>query len=124
MPSGESARSTIGPVWPSSTLSGFGLPGVQSAMCASAPAVAMRPSFSQMTAFTASSWKRITCSATLRVSDQRMAAVSKLPEMACVAVGRDRHRAHRPAMAAQLRLRRAKAERHEQEGESQAFDTK
>ena len=82
MPSGDTASAAIGPLWPSSTLSGSGLPCVQIAICASAPAVTMRPSLSQATAFTALSWKRITCSATLRVSDQRIAEVSKLPEMA------------------------------------------
>ena len=47
----------------------------------------MRPSLSQATAFTALSWKRITCSATLRVSDQRIAEVSKLPETAWLPSG-------------------------------------
>ena len=46
------------------------------------PAVATRPSLRKATAFTAPSWKRNTCSAALRLSDQRMAEVSKLPEIA------------------------------------------
>src|SRR3981189_713475 len=45
----------------------------------SAPAVAARPSFSRTTALTASAWKRSTCSAALRASDQRIAVESKLP---------------------------------------------
>src|SRR5438034_7418403 len=45
----------------------------------SAPAVAARPSFSSTTALTASAWKRSTCSAALRASDQRIAVESKLP---------------------------------------------
>jgi hypothetical protein len=48
----------------------------------SAPAVAVRPSLSHATALTASEWKRSTCSAELRVRDQRMAVESKLPEIA------------------------------------------
>src|SRR4029453_4836755 len=48
----------------------------------SAPAVAARPSLSSATALTASAWKRSTCSAALRVSDQRIAVESKLPEIA------------------------------------------
>ena len=47
----------------------------------------MRPSFKKATAFTALSWKRITCMATLRWSDQRIAEVSKLPETAWVPSG-------------------------------------
>src|SRR5664280_2543145 len=87
LPSGDTAKPAIGPLWLSSTLSGSGLPVVQIAICASAPAVAMRPSLSQATAFTALSWKRITCSATLRVSDQRIAEVSKLPDTAWLPSG-------------------------------------
>jgi hypothetical protein len=49
------------------------------AMRPSAPAVAVRPSLSSATALTASAWKRSTCSAALRVSDQRIAVESKLP---------------------------------------------
>jgi len=45
----------------------------------SAPAVAARPSLSSTTALTASAWKRSTCSAALRASDQRIAVESKLP---------------------------------------------
>src|SRR4051794_12788048 len=48
----------------------------------SAPAVAARPSLNRTTALTASSWKRSTCSAALRASDQRIAVESKLPEIA------------------------------------------
>ena len=57
------------------------------------------------TAFTAPSWKRSTCSAALRVqrpADRR--GVEAAGDRGR-AVGRDRERAHRPAMAAQLRLR-------------------
>src|SRR5262249_38299253 len=50
-------------------------------MWASPPAVAMRPSLSKAIAFTGPSWKRITCSATLRDSDQRIAEASQLPEI-------------------------------------------
>src|SRR6185437_2663766 len=52
-------------------------------MCESAPPVTIRPSLRYATALTAPSWNRRTCSATLRVSDQRIAEVSKLPEIAC-----------------------------------------
>src|SRR6266446_2835239 len=45
----------------------------------SAPAVAARPPLSSTTALTASAWKRSTCSAALRASDQRIAVESKLP---------------------------------------------
>src|SRR5258708_7760811 len=45
----------------------------------SAPAVAARPSLSSTTALTAAAWKRSTCSAALRASDQRIAVESKLP---------------------------------------------
>src|SRR5260370_15162023 len=45
----------------------------------SAPAVAARPPLSKTTALTASEWKRSTCSAALRASDQRIAVESKLP---------------------------------------------
>ena len=82
----------------------------------------MRPSGRSATAFTAPSWKRSTCSAALRSSDQRIAEVSKLPESALLAVGRDRERAHRPAMAAQLRVRRGGGQRRraqEQRGRGQ-----
>src|SRR5256885_12450930 len=48
----------------------------------SAPAVAARPSRSRTTALTASAWNRSTCSAALRVNDQRIAVESKLPEIA------------------------------------------
>ncbi len=57
------------------------------AMRASSPLVAMRPSLRMATALTAPSWKRSTCSAALRGSDQRIAEVSKLPEIACVPSG-------------------------------------
>src|SRR5258705_4226359 len=52
------------------------------AMRPSAPAVAARPPLSSTTALTASAWKRSTCSAALRASDQRIAVESKLPVMA------------------------------------------
>src|SRR5499427_10002162 len=81
LPLGEAASAAIGPVWPSRTRSGDCLPAVQIAICASPPADTVRPSLSQATAFTGRSWKRITCSATLRDSDQRIAEVSKLPEI-------------------------------------------
>src|SRR5258708_16119207 len=45
----------------------------------SALAVDVRPSFSSTTALTASAWKRSTCSAASRASDQRIAVESKLP---------------------------------------------
>jgi hypothetical protein len=43
--------------------------------------------FEMATAFTAPSWKRSTCSAALRLSDHRIADVSKLPDMAFVPSG-------------------------------------
>ena len=59
-----------------------GRPGCQIAILPSSPPVTSRPSGRIATAFTALSWKRITCSATLRSSDQRIAEVSKLPDSA------------------------------------------
>src|SRR6266849_6208715 len=51
------------------------------AMRASSPPVAAAPSLSRATALTAPSWKCSTSSAALRSSDQRMAEVSKLPDI-------------------------------------------
>ena len=47
----------------------------------------MRPSRRKITAFTAPSWKRSTCSAAFFASDQRIAEVSKLPEIASLPSG-------------------------------------
>ena len=68
-------------------MDGCDSPGFQIAMRASSPLVAIRPSLRTATALTAPSWKRSTCSAALRDSDQRMTDVSKLPETACVPSG-------------------------------------
>src|SRR5215831_13808292 len=84
VPSGDSASATTGA---SSTLDGCGSPGVQIAMRASSPLVAMRPSRRKSAAFTAPSWKRSTCSAVFLDSDQRITDVSKLPETTCVPSG-------------------------------------
>ena len=86
-PSGETAKDAIGAVWPVSTVAGSAAPGRQIAIRPSSPPVTMRPSGANATAFTALSWKRSTCSAVLRVSDQRMADESKLPEIAVVPSG-------------------------------------
>jgi hypothetical protein len=82
LPSGDNASATTGASWPWSTIDGCALPGVQIAMRASSPAVATRPSGRNSAAFTAPSWKRSTCSAAFCRSDQRIAEVSKLPEIA------------------------------------------
>ena len=55
-------------------------------------------------------------------SDQRMADVSKLPEIARLAVGRNRQRPHRPAMAAQLgRGRQRRTAQHTQDRQAPAI---
>ena len=86
-PSGETLSETIGAVWPSSTVVGLVSPGRHTATRPSSPPVTMRPSGATATALTALSWKRSTCSAELRVSDQRIAELSKLPEIAAVPSG-------------------------------------
>ena len=83
-------------------------PGCQIAILPSSPPVTMRPSGASATAFTALSWKRSTCSAALRVSDQRIAERVEAAGDRVRAVGRDRERAHRAAVAAQLRVRRTR----------------
>ena len=95
-------------------------PRVQIAMRPSSPAVTARPSRSSATAFTASSWKRSTCSAALRASDQRIAERIEAARDRARAVGRHRDRAHRPAMAAQLRLR-GRARECDEEGGKKRF---
>src|SRR5262249_50006703 len=87
VPSGDTESATTGAVWPASTIDGCGAPGVQIAMRASSPLVAIRPSARKAAALTAPSWKRSTCSAAFFDSDQRIAEVSKLPETACVPSG-------------------------------------
>ena len=83
-PSGDTASDTIGAVWPCSTVAGAVAPDRQIATRPSSPPVTVRPSGMSATAFTALSWKRSTCSAALRVIDQRIAELSKLPEIAVV----------------------------------------
>ena len=118
VPSADTASATTGAVCPCSTLSGALLPALQSAMRPSAPPVTARPSASSATAFTASSWKRSTCSALLRVSDQRIAEESKLPESASLPSCEPRARAP-AAMAAQLGVRGG-GEEDEEEREGKA----
>jgi hypothetical protein len=80
-------------VWPSSTVDGLRLarrPDRDARILAAGGDPAVRE---KATAFTAPSWKRSTCSAAFFGSDQRIAEVSKLPESACAAVGRNRERA-------------------------------
>src|SRR5262249_49590473 len=87
LPSGDTDSATTGALWPASTIDGCGAPGVQIAMRASSPLVAIRPSGRKAAALTAPSWKRSTCSAAFFASDHRIADVSKLPETAGVPSG-------------------------------------
>ena len=86
MPSGDAASAATGASWPSPpgpiTRTGLSEPARQSATRPSWPPVAKRPPGSAMAAFTALSCRRSTAIASPRSSDQRIARLSKLPEIA------------------------------------------
>ena len=122
MPSGETASAAIGPLWPSSTLSGSRLalrPDRDMRVGAGGGDAAVLEPGDRVHRAVVEAHHLLGDVARQRPADRR--GVEAAGD-GVAAVGRDRQRPHRPAMAAQLRLRRARTQASNSSTTQQAFD--